>query len=145
MTSHEFTDTSVEATYSGLPALVKPKLLALRDLILDTAAKTEGVGRVQETLKWGQPSFLTPETKSGSTIRIDADRRVPGQYALYFICNTNLVETFRALYPAELTYGGNRSILLNEADTIPEDKLRHCIALALTYHLRKKIGRRQTA
>ena len=82
-------------------------------------------------------SYLTPETKSGSTIRIDQVKEAEGQYAVYFHCQTDLVETFRELYP-ELHYGGNRSILLNAEEKLPEASLRHCVALALTYHLRKR-------
>ena len=120
-----------------IPKPVKAKLLALRRLILDTAKATKGVGALEETLKWGQPSYLTTETKSGSTVRIDQVKAVPGQVALYFHCQTDLVATFRELYP-ELSYGGNRSILLNADDKLPEAELRHCVGLALTYHLRKR-------
>jgi hypothetical protein len=60
------------------------------------------------------------------------------QYAIYFHCQTDLVETFRELYPCELRYGGNRSILLDARYELPEPALRHCVALALTYHLRKR-------
>ena len=129
--------STVEAVFDAYPKPVKAKLQALRRLILDTAKTTKGVGLVEETLKWGQPSYLTPETKSGSTIRIDQVKPVPGQYAVYFHCQTNLVETFRELYP-ELRYGGNRCILLNAEDKVPEAALRHCVALALTYHLGKR-------
>ena len=59
------------------------------------------------------------------------------RYAVYFHCQTDLVETFRELYP-ELRYGGNRSILLDAGEKLPEAALRHCIALALTYHARKR-------
>lgn len=128
---------AVEAVFESYPKPVKAKLLALRRLILDTAKATKGVGLVEETLKWGQPSYLTPETKSGSTIRIDQVKAEAGQYAVYFHCQTNLVETFRELYP-ELRYGGNRCILLNAGDKAPEAALRHCVALALTYHLGKR-------
>jgi uncharacterized protein DUF1801 len=130
-------DSAVEAVFSAYPKPVKARLLALRRLILDTAKATKGVGTLQETLKWGQPSYLTPETKSGSTIRIDQVKPVPGQYAVYFHCQTNLVETFRELYP-ELRYEGNRAILLDAENTVPEAALRHCVALALTYHLGKR-------
>jgi hypothetical protein len=82
-------------------------------------------------------SYLTSETKSGSTIRIDRVKSAADQYAVYFHCQTDLVSTFRELYP-ELTYGGNRSILLDAADELPEDALRHCVGLALTYHLNKR-------
>jgi len=113
------------------------KLLALRQLILDTARATDGVGTLEETLKWGQVSYLTNESKSGSTIRIDQVKSEPDKYALYFHCQTNLVETFRELYP-NLVYGGNRCILLDATEALPKAALRHCVALALTYHLSKR-------
>jgi hypothetical protein len=133
-----FADPAVQAAFDAYPKPLRPKLLALRRLILDTARNTGGVGAIEETLKWGQPSYLTPETKSGSTIRIDAIKANAGQYAVYFHCQTNLVETFRELYPSEFSYGGNRCIILNAADDVPEPALRHCVALALTYHLKKR-------
>ena len=126
--------SAVEAVFGAYPKPVKAKLQALRRLILDTAKSTKGVGALEETLKWGQPSYLTPETKSGSTIRIDQVKPEPGQYAVYFHCQTNLVETFRELYP-ELRFSGNRAILLDAKEKLPEAALRHCVALALTYHL----------
>jgi len=111
-------------------------------LILDTARATEGVGRLDETIKWGQVSYLTSETGSGSTVRIDRVKSDGDQYAVYFHCQTNLVETFRELYP-ELTYGGNRSILLDTSKALPKQALRHCVALALTYHLNKRKATRK--
>jgi hypothetical protein len=137
-TRARFSDPAVDAVFSAYPKPLKAKLLALRRLIFDTAKTTKGVGAVQETLKWGQPSYLTPETKSGSTIRIDRVKSDANRYAVYFHCQTDLVETFRELYPTELRYGGNRSILLDTEDDIPEPALRHCVALALTYHLNKR-------
>ena len=131
-------DPAVEEVFRAYPKPLKAKLLALRRLIFDTAKTTKGVGALQETLKWGQPSYLTPETKSGSTILIDRVKSTANQYAVYFHCQTDLVETFRELYPRELSYGGNRSILLNAEDDVPEPALRHCVALALTYHLNKR-------
>src|SRR6266550_2003157 len=132
-----FSDPAVDAVFNAYPKPIKARLLALRRLIFDTARTTKGVGALQETLKWGQPSYLTAETKSGSTIRIDQVKSAANQYAVYFHCQTDLVETFRELYP-ELSYGGNRSILLEAGNEIPEAALRHCVALALTYHLNKR-------
>jgi hypothetical protein len=133
-----FSDPAVDAVFSAYPKPLKAKLLALRRLIFDTAKTTKGVGALHETLKWGQPSYLTTETKSGSTIRIDRVKSATNRYAVYFHCQTGLVETFRELYPRELRYGGNRSILLDAEDELPEPALRHCLALALTYHLNKR-------
>ena len=137
-TRARFSDAAVEAAFDAYPKPLKAKLLALRRLIFDTAGNIDGVGRLEETLKWGQPSYLTPQTKSGSTIRIDRVKSAANQYAVYFHCQTNLVETFRELYPTELNYGDNRSIILNANDEVPEPALRHCVALALTYHLNKR-------
>ena len=41
-------------------------MLRLRQIVLDTASETEGVDALEETLKWGEPSYLT---RDGSTIR----------------------------------------------------------------------------
>ncbi|WP_244626427.1 DUF1801 domain-containing protein [Bradyrhizobium ivorense] len=131
---------SGDALFAVYPAPVKAKLLALRRLIFDTAKTTEGVGALQETSKWGQPSYLAVETGSGSTVRIDQVKPAANQVAVYFHCQTNLVETFRELYP-ELSYSGNRAIVLDVAGKLPEAALRHCVALALTYHLRRKPDR----
>jgi hypothetical protein len=131
-------DPAVDAVFAAYPKSLKAKLLALRRLILDTAAATKGVGELEETLKWGQPSYLTTATKSGSTIRIDQVKASASQYAVYFHCQTDLVATFRDLYPKELIYVGNRAVIFNADDAIPEAALRHCVALALTYHLRRR-------
>jgi len=131
-------DPAVDAAFGAYPKPLRAKLLSLRRLIFDTAAATEGVGALQETLKWGQPSYLTAESKSGSTIRIDRVKSSADQVALYFHCQTDLVATFRELYPDELTYSGNRAVILNADDEFPETVLRHCVGLALTYHLRKR-------
>jgi hypothetical protein len=133
-----FPVAAVDKLFAAYPKPIKTRLLALRRLILDTASKTAGVGELEETLKWGQPSYLTTESKSGSTIRIDRVKSSANQVALYFHCQTDLVATFRELYPEELTYSGNRAVILNADDDIPEAALRHCVGLALTYHLRKR-------
>ena len=124
----------VAAKYADYPGSTRRRLDELRALVLDTAARTTGVGPLQETLKWGQPSFLTAASGSGTTVRIDAHKS--GGVAVYVSCQTNLVETFRARYP-QLSYEGDRAIVLPDAP-LPTEELGHCIALALTYHARKK-------
>ena len=51
----------------------------------------------------GPAELSTPETKSGSTVRIDQVKAVPDQIAIYFHCQTDLVATFRELYPELIT------------------------------------------
>ncbi|HEY6981705.1 DUF1801 domain-containing protein [Reyranella sp.] len=132
-----FADQAVAAAFKAYPAAMRRRLIVLRTLMFDVAAKTEGVGRLTETLKWGQPSYLTNETGSGSTVRIDRLRRGDG-YAVYFHCRSGLVQTFRDLYPGTFRYEGRRAIVFGLDDRLPVRELRHCLALALTHHRRKK-------
>ncbi len=143
-------DRQVADTFGSFEPEVRNALLTLRSLILSTAVETDGVGRVEETLKWGQPSYLTPETNSGSTIRIapitsgskassGPDDNAP-RYAMFFICHTNLVEQFEGLFGDTFSYDGGRALLFSLDEQLPEDELRQCIAMALTYHLGGHVG-----
>ena len=120
------------ATY---PAILRTALQRLRDLIHQTAGTTDGVGTIEESLKWGQPSFATVRPKSGSPIRIDATRNAD-EYALYFVCHTRLVDRFRDLYPETFCFEGDRALVFQLGDPLPEPELKHCIAMALTYNIR---------
>ena len=122
-----------------LEAIDRPRqamLRRLRQLVLETAAGTQGVGDITECLKWGQPSFVTENPKSGSTIRIDAVRDRPDAVAMYFICTSGLVERFREQYPDTFNYEGNRALVFRVKDGLPEAELSHCIAMALTSKLK---------
>jgi hypothetical protein len=127
---------SVQAVFDSYPPALHKKLLALRQLILDTATTTEGVGILEETLKWGEPAYVTPQSKSGSTVRIDCKKN-QNRYAIYFNCNTTLVDTFRSLFPNTFHFEGNRALVFELNDTLPKKELGFCIAMALTYHGKK--------
>ena len=127
----------VAEVFANYPEPAQARLLALRALIFETAASINGVGPLTETLKWGEPAYLTAKTKAGSTIRLGCKAKAPTQYALYVNCNTNLVDSFRSFFP-ELDYQGDRAILLETSAAPPRDALAYCVELALTYHLRKR-------
>lgn len=120
---------------SGLPGHLKEKLFSLRELILETADENPAIGPLEETLKWGEPAFLTSVTKSGTTIRINRHDKDDNQYAIYVHCQTDLLDRYRQLYGDTLTFDGNRAVVFNVADRIPQEAVKHCIAMALTYHL----------
>jgi len=136
---------AVAKAFEAYPPSMRRKLLALRELILQTAAATEGVGELDETLKWGEPAYLTAASGSGSTVRIDWKPPKPNQYAMYFNCQTTLVETFKTLFPREFSYEGNRAIIFKESEPILKDALAFCVAAALTYHRTGKPKRAGTA
>ncbi len=132
MSNRPIINPDVQAVFDSYDEATRDNLLMLRQWIYEVASETEGVGELEETLKWGQPSYLT-KSKSGSTIRLDqVDTR--GRFAMYVICRTNLIDTFRHRFSDRFNYEGNRAILFEHHTDIPEDELKHCIALALTYH-----------
>ena len=105
----------VDEIFNNYPTEIRPKLLRLRQLVLDTAAETEIVDKLEETLKWGEPSYLT---KNGSTIRMDWKQKNPDQYAMYFKCTSKLIPTFKMLYSDKFNFEGNRAIVFNLTDEI---------------------------
>lgn len=129
----------VAAVFDSYPQKIRTKLMVLRKLILETAASIEGVGEIEEALKWGEPSYLTPQTKSGSTIRIAWKKSQREQYSISFKCTANSVPAFKEKYPRAFRFSGNRSIDFNIDDKVPVKELKCCIGLALTYHLNKKL------
>ena len=130
------TDPDVEAVFASFPEPERTGLLMLRGLIFETAETTPGVGALEETLKWGQPAYLTPATKSGSTIRLGLPKQ--GGFAIYTHCQTTILSDFRSIFPDDFVYEGNRAIHFEDGEPLPLDKLRLLIHSALTYHLRRR-------
>jgi len=120
--------------FNDYPNNIKPKMDYLRSLILETAEELDTVINLEETLKWGEPSYLT---KKGSTIRIDWKTKSPDQYAIYFKCTSKLVLTFREIFGDLFNYENNRAIIFKLDEKPPKEELKSCIAMALQYHLVK--------
>jgi len=129
-------DPRVAPVFKKHPKAFEQKLSYLRQLILATASETEAIKEVEETLKWGEPSYLT---KKGSTIRLNRRKAADDEYAIYFKCTSKLVPTFREVFGDTFTYENNRAIVFKLKDAIPEEELKQCIAAALTYHLVKEL------
>ena len=119
----------VKEKFNNYPVHIKPLMLQLRELVFSVAEELN-LGEVEETLKWGEPSY---RVKSGSPLRMDWKEKSPDHYSLFFNCQTILVETFRELYSHVLTFEGNREIVLKVNEALPENEIRHCIELAMTY------------
>ncbi len=129
---------AVSDVFMSYPEEAREQLLAVRSLIFKLAAERTEVGPVTEALKWGEPSYLTEKTKSGSTIRLGWRAKVPQKTGVFLNCNTSLVESYRELLPDALTYVGNREIALSIDEALPKEALSLCLSMALTYHLDKR-------
>ena len=126
----------VNEVFSQFPRPIQTKLLYLRELILKTSKDLPEKTIIEETLKWGEPGYLT---KNGSTVRLGWKKKKPNQFGIYFNCRTTLVDTYRAIYGDIFRFEGNRAIIFSLHEDIPVSELQHCIMLALTYHKRKHL------
>lgn len=121
----------VAAKFEAYPAPVRHKMEALRQLVLDTANELDDVTNLEETLKWGEPSYVAPK---GSAIRMDWKEKTPGQYAMYFQCTSKLVPTFKRVYGNLFAFEGTRAIIFPLNEELPTAELKNCIAAGLRYH-----------
>lgn len=132
----KYADAKVASVFNSYPKSIQKKLMVIRQLIFDMASENEAISPIVETLKWGEPSYAS---KRGSPVRIAWKSARAHEYAMYFNCQTKLVDTFRELHGDKIRFEGNRAMVFNETDKIPVDELKQCILLALTYHDRKHL------
>jgi len=124
----------IESKLASYPLQAQEQLKSIRRLIL-SIAQENALGLVEESLKWGEPSFLV---KGGSAVRMDWKSVDPDFIKVYFNCQTSLIETFKEIYPDEFKYEGKRAIVfpLGGSEVGP---LKHCLRMALMYHRLKHL------
>lgn len=124
-----FSDLNVKRKFDGYPSVKREALLELRQLIFDIARELSSGGSIIESLKWNQPSYAM---KKGTPIRLDTFGE--DKIALFFHCQTHLIEQFREMFQGDLDFSKNRAIILDPTQPLPMDDLRVCIQMGLTYH-----------
>lgn len=133
---------AIHRALSRHPEIVQERLLDIRHMIFTVAADIGDVGPLTETLKWGEPAYLTEVSRSGTTIRLGATREAPQDSALLFNCKTSLIDMFRTAFPDEFKFDGNRALVIPANRAVPGKPLLFCLTAALTYHRRKGTGSR---
>ncbi len=121
---------AVNEKFDVFPELARHQLLAIRNSIFDIPG-TEHIPEITETLKWGEPSYLS---KYGSTVRLSWKSKYPDHVSVFFNCKTSLVETFRELYRDDFIFIENRELRFLIAEPIPMAQLMSCITMSLRYH-----------
>lgn len=136
---YPFASAKIEQAFDPGDPEARKGLLALRALIFDVAAEFPAVGPVEEALRWGQPAYLTPETKSGSTIRLGVPKGA--RFGLFVHCQSRLIPEYLTMYPAWDRVEGTRALLFDHANEV--EPMRHgwLIKRALTYHIQEPITR----
>lgn len=130
----------VAEALSRYPEPMRARLLEIREIVFAVAAETKGIGPLIETLKWGEPAYLTEASKSGTTIRLGTAKSAPEECAVLFNCKTTLVETFRTHFADDFAFEGNRALVVPTKGALPREPLILCLRAALTYHRRKGAG-----
>jgi uncharacterized protein YdhG (YjbR/CyaY superfamily) len=125
----------VQQVFDGFSPPVKESLSVIRGWIFDLAQTSEEIGKVEECLKWNEPSYLTYAPKSGTTLRLS--QVLDNHYGLFVHCQTNLIEEFRLAYP-DLNYDKNRGVIFDARNPMQDNTIKQFIFMALTYHVRKR-------
>ena len=121
---------SVKDKFSLFTEEARIKLMEIRSAIFELADE-EGIGEITETLKWGEPSYLS---EYGSTVRLGWHSKHPNHISVYFNCHAVLIETFKEVYAGQFNFVGNREIRLPLSESIPFPQLMSCISMSLRYH-----------
>ena len=129
-------NNDVKKKFESIPENIRQPLLSIRQAIFDIV-ESDKIGDIEETLKWGEPSYLV---KGGSTVRINRQSKSSQKFAVYFHCQTTLIETFKEIHGDLSTYEGNRAIVFNASDELPMKALKHCLSMALRYHKIKHLS-----
>ncbi len=125
------TSPEFEMKLLSYPDHIRPKMQYLREIVHETAKEIPEIKELEETLKWGEPSFIT---KIGSTLRMDWKEKTLEQYQIYFKCTSRLVETFKLVFGELFQYEKNRAIIFKLDEEIPIALLKECIRATLMYH-----------
>ncbi len=127
----------VRAAFDACDGPVRAGMMVLRGMILARAADLPVIGRVVEGVRWGQPAYLTPDTRAGCSLRIGP---VAGAgFGLFVHCQTGLIDAFLDGPGAGVRRQGNRAVVFGVGEEVPQ-VVGVLIGWALTYHLGRTGG-----
>ncbi|MEM1037860.1 MAG: hypothetical protein AAGI12_00145 [Pseudomonadota bacterium] len=130
-------DAAVQKAFAALPPSASKILLQVRERILAQSTANATIGPVTETLKWGQPSYLTEKTQAGSTLRLSTTKE-DQKPAIFVHCQSGLADEIRDLYGDTLSVPDQRHVVLPHMMEDHAQTIDHVIALVLTHHARKR-------
>ncbi|MFW2545316.1 DUF1801 domain-containing protein [Primorskyibacter sp. 2E107] len=133
MTDSRSIPASVAPAFEVFPEPERAALLTVRRRILDLAAEDPRIGPLHETLKWGQPSYETRETRAGTPLRLGVPKS--GGCAILCHCQTRVIADHRAVFGAICRYDGNRALLFDPGSPPDQGVFDALILGALTYRL----------
>lgn len=109
-------------------------LWVCRTIYHDTASDL-GIGALDETLKWQQPSWRPVRPRTGSTLRMGWDPQLPERLAFFVDCKTDLASRMRDIYSDFGENDGQRKISADLTRPLPQDAISHLAHMTFSYHL----------
>jgi hypothetical protein len=134
----DFLNPEIHQVFAKCQPQTKQALLSIRQWIFEIAESSNEIGKIEECLKWSEPSYVTHTPKSGTTLRLSQLKSNPSAYGLFVHCQTRLIEEFRVVYP-DFQYDKNRGVIFDSGKPLQTDAIKQFIFLALTYHCRKVV------
>ncbi len=131
----EFASRDVAEVFEMFEADARTGLLRLRGLIYECAAQMPEIGKVEEALRWGQPAYLTPETKAGSTLRLGTIKG--GRFAIFAHCQTDIISSYAQSFGGMDRIEGNRAVVFENVNAIDPARISMLIKHGLGYHLKR--------
>lgn len=64
-------------TFQEIAPAHRKTLLDVRELIFEVANNDPRVGLIEETLRWGEPAYVTTKNRTGSTIHLGIEKNMP--------------------------------------------------------------------
>ena len=119
------------------PVSAKEMLWRCRAIFHDVAEQAK-VGTLDETLKWGQPSWRPSKSRTGSTLRIDWNPKFPDRLSFFVDCKTDLAARMQTLYPDLPENDGQRHLAITLSAPLPEQAITHLADMTFTYHRAKR-------
>ncbi|WP_299419338.1 DUF1801 domain-containing protein [uncultured Shimia sp.] len=126
---------TIEQYFTTVPEGARDQLESLRDIIRAAAEATD-TAPLEESLKWGQPSFA-PSKRMGTPIRLSWSHKSPERAEMLVHCQTTLVDAWRHRFGDLFDYDGTRAVHIDLAAHLPEEALHIMAVMALTYHKTK--------
>lgn len=125
---------AIAAAFARFDDKPRAALLQMREWILEEGERLPN--GIDETLKWGEPSYLGRKKRIGTTVRLGAPTSTT--VALYVSCQTTLVATFQELLGDAVSYEGKRAVTFDLGRPLPKDAVKLCARMAFHYHLDKR-------
>jgi len=109
-----------------------------RRLFHDVAASAD-TGRLDETLKWGQPSWRPVKPRTGTTLRMGWDANSPERLSFFVDCKTDLAARMRDIYPDLPLNDGQRHLGILVDAVFLQQAITHLAEMTFTYHRARRL------